>query len=78
MLASAEVDWPDCPLVEIKPRVQGGVPVLRGTRMPVEPIIGNFEYGVSAGEIAQQFELPLERVEAVLLYVRSHRTPGCI
>ena len=68
-----KIDWSQCPLVEIDPEIQSGAPVLRGTRMPVEAIVGNSDYGLSALEIAEQFEIPLERVEAVLTYVKSHR-----
>ena len=68
-----EVDWSQCPLVEIDPEIQSGAPVLRGTRMPVDAIVGNFDYGESAADIAALFEIPLERVEAVLAYVESHR-----
>ena len=67
------IDWSECPLVEAKPGVQSGAPVLRGTRMPVSAIIDNFDYGVSAAEIAEQFELPPERVEAILNYAKGHR-----
>ena len=47
--------------------------MLRGTRMPVSAIVDNFDYGVSAAEIAEQFELPQDRVEAILTYAKSHR-----
>ena len=67
------IDWSKCPLVEVDPAIQGGAPVLRGTRMPVDAIVGNFDYGESAADIAALFEIPLERVEAVLTYVKNHR-----
>lgn len=67
------LDWAECPLVEIKPGVQSGAPVLRGTRMPVSAIVGNFDYGLSVAEIAEQFEIPPERVEAIVTYAKSHR-----
>jgi len=67
------VDWSECPLVEVKPGVQSGAPVLRGTRMPVNAIVDNFDCGVSAAEIAEQFEIPPEQVEAILTYAKSHR-----
>jgi len=73
MAAREEIDWSECPMVEAKSTVQGGAPVLRGTRMPVSAIVDNFEYGVSAAEIAKQFEIPPERVEAILTYAKSHR-----
>jgi uncharacterized protein (DUF433 family) len=61
------------PFVEVKPEVQSGAPVLRGTRMPVSAIVDNFEYGVSIDDIAQQFEISTERVAAVVAYAKAHR-----
>src|SRR6202040_2984025 len=57
MAAEGNIDWSECPLVEVTPRVQSGAPVLRGTRMPVNAIVDNFDYGVSVAEISEQFEL---------------------
>ena len=67
------VDWSQCPLVEVKPEVQSGAPVLRGTRMPVNAIVGNFDYGLSVAEISEQFEISEDVVRAVLAYAESHR-----
>ena len=68
MATEGKIDWSECPLVEIKPGVQSGAPVLRGTRMPVSAIVDNFDYGVTVAEIAEQFEVPPDRIEAVLTY----------
>jgi len=68
-----KVDWSGCLLVEVKLGVQSGAPVLRGTRMPVDAIIDNFDYGVSVAEIAEQFELPLDMIAAILAYAQGHR-----
>jgi len=73
MATKEKIDWSECALVETKPGVQSGAPVLRGTRMPVDAIVDNFEYGVSVAEIAAQFEVPPDRVEAILAYAKSHR-----
>ena len=73
MATKDNIDWADCPLVETRPGVQSGVPVLRGTRMPVSAIVDNFDYGVSVTEIAEQFEIPPERVEAIVAYAESRR-----
>jgi uncharacterized protein (DUF433 family) len=73
MLAKEKIDWAECPFVEVKPGVQSGAPVLRGTRMPASAIVDNFDYGVSVGEIAEQFELPPDLVEAIVAYAQSHR-----
>jgi uncharacterized protein (DUF433 family) len=73
MATEEKIDWSECPLVEIKPGVKSGAPVLRGTRMPVSAIVDNFEYGVTVAEIAEQFEVPTDRIEAVLTYAKTHR-----
>src|SRR5579863_10582652 len=71
MTAEGKIDWSQCPLVEVNPRVLSGAPVLRGTRMLVNAIVGNFDYGVSVAEISEQFEVPQDRVEAILTYAKS-------
>jgi uncharacterized protein (DUF433 family) len=71
--AQDKIDWSECPIVEIKPGVQSGAPVLRGTRMPANAIVDNSDYGMSVAEIAEQFELPPDRVQAILGYAQSHR-----
>ena len=73
MLASEHIDWSQCPLVEVHPRVQNGAPVLRETRLPVDAIVDNAAYGLSAPEISEQFQVPQDRVEAILTYAKSHR-----
>jgi len=72
-MTKEKIDWSECPLVEVKPDVHSGATVLRGTRMPVSAIVDNFEYGVSVAEIAEQFEISPDRIEAILSYAKSHR-----
>jgi uncharacterized protein (DUF433 family) len=72
-MALEKIDWSECPLVEVKPGVQSGAPVLLGTRMPVDTIVDNFDYGVSVAEIVEQFEVPQDGIEAILAYAKSHR-----
>lgn len=52
MTTPENVDWSECPLIEIRRGVQSGAPVLRGTRMPADAFVDNFDYGVSISEIA--------------------------
>jgi uncharacterized protein (DUF433 family) len=73
MAGEGRVDWSECPLVEVKPGVQGGAAVLRGTRLPADAIIDNFDYGLSVTEIAVQFEVPQNQVKAIIAYAESHR-----
>jgi uncharacterized protein (DUF433 family) len=73
MAAIVQVDWSECPLVEVKPKVLSGAPVLRGTRMPVSAIVDNYEYGLSVAEIAEQFEISETEINQILAYAKSHR-----
>jgi uncharacterized protein (DUF433 family) len=73
MATQERVDWSECPLVEVKPQVHSGAPVLRGTRLPVNAILDNFDYGVSVAEIAEQFEVSPKSVEAILAYAKNRR-----
>ena len=73
MAREEQIDWSQCPSVEVNPRVQSGAPVLRGTRMPVNAIVDNFDYGLSVAEISEQFEVPQDRIQSILTYAKSHR-----
>lgn len=68
------VDWSKCPLVEIDPSRVGGRPVLKGTRLPVEDIIANYEYGVSISEISSQFQIPVHIIKELLTYVERRQS----
>jgi uncharacterized protein (DUF433 family) len=67
------MDWSDCPLVEVKPGVQRGRPVLKGTRMPADDIIENWEAGLDEPDIAANFRLPIAQVRAILSYAADHQ-----
>ena len=73
MAPEERIDWSECALIEVNPRVQSGAPVLRGTRMPVNAIVDNFDYGMSVAEISEQFEIPQDSVQAILSYAKGHR-----
>lgn len=68
MAVGEQIDWSQCPLVEINREVHSGAPVLRGTRMPVSAIVDNFDYGVTVEEISELFEIPESQIRAILTY----------
>lgn len=70
--AATKLDWSECTLVEIDPSRISGRPVLKGTRMPVEDILANYEFGVSVGEISEQFGIPPETIRDLLSYAERH------
>jgi uncharacterized protein (DUF433 family) len=66
------MDWSNCPLVESKPGVQRGRPVVRGTRVTVDDsIIGNWEAGLEAAAIAELFPaVTVQQVSEILSYAK--------
>jgi uncharacterized protein (DUF433 family) len=61
-------------VIETVPGKMSGVPVIKGTRIPVAAIMDNFNAGVSVAEIADLYDgLDVETVEAV---IREARAPS--
>ena len=49
-------------------------PVIRGTGIRVETlVVAHEKWTQSAAELAQEYEIPLEAVEAALNYYQAHR-----
>jgi uncharacterized protein (DUF433 family) len=67
-----ELDWSKCDLVEVDPLRASGRPVVKGTRLSVEDIIANYEYGVSVAEISKQFGIDAQTIKSLLLYAQEH------
>jgi uncharacterized protein (DUF433 family) len=66
------IDWSKCADVESVPGKVSGAWVLKGTRVPAQAIVDNAKAGCSAAEIATEiFELPLDRVQAVLRFAKT-------
>ena len=59
-MATATLDWSQCPAVESIPGKVSGAWVLRGTRTPVKVLFGNLEAGMSIEEVIEQFPVTRE------------------
>ena len=70
-----QVDWTDCPLVEVVPGKVNGVPILKGTRMPADGIVSNFQTGSPVKEISENFDIPEQTIWAILAYAVRHTDP---
>jgi uncharacterized protein (DUF433 family) len=65
------IDWSQCDDVESVPGRVSGAWVIKGTRVQAQAVVDNAKAGCSAEEIATEiFELPLERVKAVLRFAK--------
>jgi uncharacterized protein (DUF433 family) len=47
--------WTDCPLIEVIDGKQGGVPVVKGTRIPAQQIVDEFRLGSSVTDIERNY-----------------------
>jgi len=54
--------------ITVDPAIQGGKPVIRGTRMPVHIVVGSLAGGMSIEEVCQEYYLTEEQVRAALGY----------
>ena len=64
------VNWAECPDVEINPGKLGGTPILKHSRMPADGIVENHADGMTAEEIADVFDLPVQGVRDLLLWAK--------
>jgi uncharacterized protein (DUF433 family) len=67
-MATATLDWSQCPAVESIPGKRSGAWVFRGTRMPVSTVFENLQ-DMSVDELIVEFGVTRAQVEAVLQFV---------
>ncbi len=63
------MDWSECEIVEVIPGKVGGVPLIRGTRMPAEQVLDSLDIGETVDEIAYNHDLD----PAVVLQIQAYR-----
>ncbi len=56
------------PEITVDEAVRFGKPVLKGTRVPVDLVVGKLASGMSVEEVAEEHELAREGVLAALAY----------
>ena len=59
-------DWED--RINIDPSIQGGKPVIKGTRVPVEVIVGALAGGFSFEDVCREYVITDADVRAALSY----------
>jgi uncharacterized protein (DUF433 family) len=68
------MDWSECELVEVIPGKVSGRPIVKGTRIPADAIVSNFEAGSPVEEIQENYpSLPLATVEALLAFAGARQ-----
>ncbi len=56
------------PGITVDPKVRFGKPVIKGTRVPVEIVVGKLTGGMSVEEVAREYGITEEDVRAALQY----------
>ena len=67
-MATATLDWSQCPAVERIPGKVSGAWLFRDTRMPVSIVFENLGAGATIDEIMDWFDVTREQVTAVLQF----------
>ena len=71
-MATATLDWSQCPAVESDPGRRSGAWVFKDTRMPVSAVFENLQ-DMSVDELVEEFGVTREQVQAVLQFA-AHST----
>ena len=70
--ARARARW-----IELNPKIMGGTPVIKGTRVSVYSVLGRLEHGDSIEDVLEDNpDLPREAIEAALAYARANPFVG--
>jgi uncharacterized protein (DUF433 family) len=69
-----EIDWMACELIESVPGKVSGRPVVRGTRILPDAIVGSYELGETIDELREGFPtLSLSQIERLIEFARTQR-----
>ncbi|MBI4909044.1 MAG: DUF433 domain-containing protein [Acidobacteria bacterium] len=70
------VDWTQCELIECVPGKESGRPVVRGTRLMPDAIVGGYDLGETSEELCDGFlSLSLEQMKRLIEFANSQREP---
>lgn len=59
------------PRIVVDPKVRFGKPIIQGTRVPVEIVVAKLAGGMSAQDVATEYGITLEDVQAALSYAAA-------
>ena len=68
-MATANLNWSQCPAVESIPGKVSGAWLFKDTRMPVSIVFENLEAGMSIEELIEQFPVTREQIDSLMAFV---------
>jgi len=73
---SLEIDWMACELIESVPGKVSGRPVVVGTRIMPDAIVGSYELGETIEELCEGFPtLTLSQIKRLIEFAHAQRKP---
>jgi uncharacterized protein (DUF433 family) len=74
MDTTTEIDWTQCELIERVPGKVSGRPVVRGTRIMPEAIVGSYDLGESIEELHAGFPtLSVDQIKRLIEFAHAQR-----
>jgi uncharacterized protein (DUF433 family) len=68
------IDWMACELIESVPGKVSGRPVVRGTRIMPDAIVGSYDLGETIEELREGFPtLTLAQIERLIEFAHAHK-----
>jgi len=64
------------PRISVDERIRFGKPVITGTRVPVDLVLGKLAGRMSYEELIKEYEITMDDILAVLNYAVSEPTPN--
>ena len=69
-----QIDWTACELIERVPGKVSGRPVVRGTRIMPDAIVGSYDLGETIDELREGFpSLPVSQIERLIEFAHAQR-----
>ena len=69
-----EIDWMACDLIESVPGKVSGRPVVRGTRIMPDAIVGSYDFGETIDELREGFpSLSAAQIERLIEFAHAQR-----
>ena len=69
-----EIDWTTCELIECVPGKVSGRPVVRGTRIMPDAIVGSYDLGETIDELREGFPtLSVAQIERLIEFAHAQR-----
>jgi uncharacterized protein (DUF433 family) len=70
-----KIDWANCALVERIPGKQGGGPLVKGTRIPADQIVEEWELGSAVEEIGENYpSITRDQITRLIAFANEHRS----